>query len=404
MTQLRNLEENSKSEFSTPFPNEENVAVTIEESSETKNNESFRGCEYQTVADGILSLALPSPISNKGIEQYLDFDIEGDENMSDVMEALREHIKCAEQTANVSDKFETKKEAVNVANLQSYKNVGNDDTWSQITSLPMEDLRHTSVASEGKESKTGESFFYEIVDPFRPQIISLKKNKIEASSPYEIEDSIRPENILLKKNKMEESSYGIEDFLRPKIISLKKNKMEESSSYEIEDSLKPENIFLNKNKIEDSSSYGIEDFIRPQISSLKKNKIEDSSSYEIEDSIKPENISLKNKMEESSSYEIEEEDTKGGRQSSKTQNNQTYYLDAPSLVTLIPKYMGGLAALTESNSCSILIEEVKGFESTPQQICSNTSPAESPTGKSIESRSLEKEFPSTEIHSEIRYL
>ena len=63
MTQLRNLEENSKSEFSTPFPNEENVAVTIEESSETKNNESFRGCEYQTVADGILSLAMLSTTS-----------------------------------------------------------------------------------------------------------------------------------------------------------------------------------------------------------------------------------------------------------------------------------------------------------------------------------------------------
>ena len=65
-------------------------------------------------------------------------------------------------------------------------------------------------------------------------------------------------------------------------------------------------------------------------------------------------------MEESSSYEIEEDDTKG--QSSKMQNNETYYFDAPSLVTLIPKYKGGLAALTESNSCSILIEDVKGFE------------------------------------------
>ena len=90
-------------------------------------------------------------------------------------------------------------------------------------------------------------------------------------------------------------------------------------------------------------------------------------------------------MEESSSYAIEEEDTKGGGKSSKIQNNQTYYLDVSSPVTMIPKYNGDSAAVTaESNSCSKPIHKVTDFESTPQQICSNISPAKSPIGKTIE--------------------
>ena len=104
------------------------------------------------------------------------------------------------------------------------------------------------------------------------------------------------------------------------------------------------------------------------------------------------------------SNEIEEEDIKGGGKSLKIQNNQTHLLDSSSPVATIPKNNGDSAALTESNSCSILIEEVKGWESTPQQICYNALLAKSPIGKSIESRSLEKDSLSAEIHSEIRYL
>ena len=110
------------------------------------------------------------------------------------------------------------------------------------------------------------------------------------------------------------------------------------------------------------------------------------------------------KTKENSFYEIEEEDTKGGGKSLKIQNNQTHLLDASSPVATIPKNNGDSAALTESNSCSQLIDEVKGWESTPQQICSTTSQAETPIGKSIESCSLEKDSLSAEIHSEIRYI
>ena len=284
MAQLQNVERYSTTEFSTASSDEHYVGVTKEESKETRNSESFRGCEYQAFADGILSPTMPSPISKEGIEQYLDFHIEDNKSISDLRAMLQDYVKSAEKAAYLANKFETTKQVENIANLQTSKHVGNDDTWSQITSLPMEKLRHASVTSEGKESKTGESSSYEIRDYFKPQTILLKKKKLE----------------------------------------------------------------------------------------------------------------------ESSSYEIEEDDTKG--QSSKIQNNQTYYFDAPSLVTLIPKYKGGLVALTESNSCSILIEEVKSFVSTPQQICYNALPAESLIGENIESSSFKKESLSTEIHPEIRYL
>ena len=212
-------------------------------------------------ADGIPCPSTPSTPSNKGLEQHLVCEIKDNESKSDLMEALQEPIKNAEKTANVSDNFQTTQKAENVAILHAYKNVENDDTWSQITSLLTDKVQHTSAASEGKEGKTKEN-----------------------------------------------------------------------------------------------------------------------------------------------SNEIEEEDIKGGGKSSKIQNNQTHLLDASSPVDMIPKYKGDSAALTESNSCSQLIDEVKGWESTPQQICYNTSQAETPIGKSIESSSLEKDSLSAEIHSEIRYI
>ena len=212
-------------------------------------------------ADGIPCPSTSSTPSNKGLEQHLVFDIKHDESKSDLMEVLQEPIKSAEKTANVSDNFQTTQKAENVAILHAYKNVENDDTWSQITSLLTDKVQHTSAASEGKEGKTKEN-----------------------------------------------------------------------------------------------------------------------------------------------SNEIEEEDIKGGGKSSKIQNNQTHHLDASSPVAMIPKNKGDSAALTESNSYSQLIDEVKGWESTPQQICYNALLAKSPIGKSIESRSLEKDSLSAEIHSEIRYL
>ena len=63
MTLLQNLEKRSKSDFATASPDEEYLCVTKKESTETKNSKSFRGCEYQTVADGVLSLAMLSTIS-----------------------------------------------------------------------------------------------------------------------------------------------------------------------------------------------------------------------------------------------------------------------------------------------------------------------------------------------------
>ena len=106
------------------------------------------------------------------------------------------------------------------------------------------------------------------------------------------------------------------------------------------------------------------------------NAFRDSTSFEVADACRQQSISLKkNKMDENSFYEIEEEDTKGGGKSSKIQNNETHHLDSSSPVTMIPKYKGDSAALTESNSCSKLIVEDTCLESH-QQICSNTSQAE----------------------------
>ena len=132
---------------------------SVVESSKSELLSYFRGREYQPLTVGIVSPTMPSTASDKGIEKWLDFDMEDKESISDLMDALREPIKSSEKTANVSDKFETRKDAENVSNLQSYTNVENDDTWSQITSLPMEELQHTSAASEGKESKRGESSY-----------------------------------------------------------------------------------------------------------------------------------------------------------------------------------------------------------------------------------------------------
>ena len=95
--------ESSTSEFSTASPDEQCLGVTKKERGETKNSESFRGCEYQAFADGILSPTMPSPISKEGIEQYLDFDIEDNESISDHRAMLQDYVKSAEKAANVSD-------------------------------------------------------------------------------------------------------------------------------------------------------------------------------------------------------------------------------------------------------------------------------------------------------------
>ena len=98
--------ESSTSEFSTASPDEQCLGVTKKERGETKNSESFRGCEYQAFADGILSPTMPSPISKEGIEQYLDFDIEdneSNESISDLRAMLQDYVKRAEKAANGSE-------------------------------------------------------------------------------------------------------------------------------------------------------------------------------------------------------------------------------------------------------------------------------------------------------------
>ena len=95
--------ESSTSEFSTASPDEQCLGVTKKERGETKNSESFRGCEYQAFADGILSPTMPSPISKEGIEQYLDFHIEDNKSISDLRAMLQDYVKSAEKAANVSE-------------------------------------------------------------------------------------------------------------------------------------------------------------------------------------------------------------------------------------------------------------------------------------------------------------
>ena len=170
---------------------------SVVESSKSELLSYFRGREYQPLTVGIVSPTMPSTASDKGIEKWLDFDMEDKESISDLMDALREPIKSSEKTANVSDKFETRKDAENVSNLQSYTNVENDDTWSQITSLPMEELQHTSAASEGKESKMRESSYkYEEEDTkgrgqspltFYPEPRSLTNQTPQTSQAVSVE-------------------------------------------------------------------------------------------------------------------------------------------------------------------------------------------------------------------------
>ena len=99
MVQLQNNVGSSSSEFSTASPDEQYVGVTKEESGDTINSESPRGCEYQAVADGTLSLTMPSTTSDKGIEQSLDFDIEDGESISDFRAMLQDYVKRAEEAA-----------------------------------------------------------------------------------------------------------------------------------------------------------------------------------------------------------------------------------------------------------------------------------------------------------------
>ena len=99
MMQLQNVADKPKGDFSTASPDEKNVGVTTEESSETKSCKSFRGREYQAVADGILSLTMPSTTSDRGIEQSLDFDVGDGESISDLRAMLQDYVKRAEEAA-----------------------------------------------------------------------------------------------------------------------------------------------------------------------------------------------------------------------------------------------------------------------------------------------------------------